>query len=161
MSKVKSQKAVACPAVSSSAKGFSLIECVIALIILMVVALSIGSVLRFSQASSENARKRFASLLVAQHRMEDVRNTAFADLAAGTVTETDYMYDGIPFTVTRTITHTDVIANTVTAPGPETKLIIVEVNPKGSSLASDKVRLTTVRGVNRPGPNKTPNPSTP
>lgn len=148
------------PGVPNSSGGFSLFECVIALLILCVISLSVGSVLSFSRSNSENAKKRHTALLLAQQRMEDVRNTEFANLAAAVVTENDVLLDGVLFTVVRTITQTDVI-NSTAAPGPETKQILVEVTPKGTiatNLAWDKVSLTTVRGVNRPGPNRIPNP---
>ena len=142
----------------STASGFTLFECVIALVILCVISLSVGSVLTFSRSSSENAKKRYAAFQLAQLRMEDVRNTEFSVLVAGTTTENDVVMDGGLYTVVRTITQTDVI-NTTAAPGPELKTITVDVTPKGSSLAADKVILTTVRCVNRPGPNRTPNPA--
>ena len=132
------------------------------MLILAVVTLSVGSVLSFSRSNSENAKRRFAALTLAQQRMEAVRNIEFANLAAGTVTENDVLPDtqdthDVRFTVVRTITHTDVI-NSTSAPGPETKQIVITVTPKGTNLASDRVTLTTVRGVNRPGPKKIPNP---
>lgn len=144
--------------ISSSSQGFSLIECVIALVVLAVVALSVASVLTFSYKNSENAKKRSSTLLLAQQRIEAVRNTNFANLLAGTVTESNVLFDGQTYTVVTTITATDVI-NTTQAPGPELKTIVIDVTPKGTSLAIDKVTLTTYRGVNRPGPNRIPNPT--
>jgi len=142
-----------------SNEGFSLIECVISLVILAVVALSVGSVLAFAYTNSENAKKRATTLLLAQQRMETIRNTNFATLTAGTVTENNVMFSGQTYTVVTTITATDVI-NTAQAPGPELKTVVIDVSPKGTSLAIDKVTLTTYRGVNRPGPNRIPNPTT-
>ena len=144
---------------SNSDGGFSLIECVIALVVLAVVALSVGSVLAFALTNSENAKKRSSTLLLAQQRMETIRNTNFAALTAGTVTESNVIFSGQTYTVVTTITATDVI-NTTQAPGPELKTIVIDVTPKGTALATDKVTLTTYRGVNRPGPNRIPNPTT-
>ena len=134
-------------------------ECVIALLVLMVVALSIGSVLNFSHSNSTNARGRFAALLLAQQRMEDIRNTPFSALTAGTTTENNVVNDGVLYRVVRTITDTDVINDAAKAPGPETKQIVIAVNPAGSTLPRDTLTLTAVRAVNRPGPNKIPNPT--
>lgn len=138
-------------------RGFSLVECVIALLVLMVVALSIGTVINFSQSNSRNARGRFGALLLAQQRMEDVRNTIFSSLTAGTTTENNVLNDGVLYRVVRTITETDII-NKTEAPGPETKQIVISVNQVGNTLPGDTVTLTALRAVNRPGPNKIPNP---
>jgi prepilin-type N-terminal cleavage/methylation domain-containing protein len=145
---------------SNSSSGFSLIECVIALVILAVVALSVGSVLAFSYKNNENAKKRASTLMLAQQRMEAARNTDFATLTAGTVTENNVSFDGLQYNIVTTITATDVIT-TSQFPGPELKTIVIDVTPTGPSLASDKVTLTTYRGVNRPGPNRVPNPTIP
>lgn len=138
-------------------KGFSLVECVIALLILMVVSLAIISVFNFSFRNSADARKRFAALLVAQERMEEVRNTPFSSLAAGTLTENTVIKDGLSYKVVRTITDTDLVVNTTTAPGPETKQITIDVTPLSSTSTRDTVTLTTFRAVNRPGPNRKSN----
>ena len=136
--------------------GFSLIECIFALLVLMIVALSVVSVFDYSYKSNFNARKRFAALLLAQQRVEDVRNTTFTNLPAGTVTENSVINDGIKYKIVRTITDNDLV-NKDTAPGPETKQINITVSPVDSSLASDAVTLTTFRAVNRPGPNRQSN----
>lgn len=143
----------------SKNRGFSLVECVIALLVLMVVALSIGAVINFSQSNSRNARGRFGALLLAQQRMEDIRNTPFSSLTAGTATENNVINDGVVYRVVRTITETDII-NTTEAPGPETKRIVISVNQAGNTLPGNTVTLTAVRAVNRPGPKKIPNPTT-
>ena len=145
--------------ISNSDGGFSLIECVIALVVLAVVALSVGSVLAFALTNSENAKKRASTLLLAQQRMETIRNTNFAALTAGTVTENNVIFSGQTYIVVTTITATDVI-NTAQAPGPELKTVVIDVTPKGTALAIDKVTHTTYRSVNRPGPNRIPNPTT-
>jgi hypothetical protein len=98
---------------------------------------------------------------LAQQRIEDVRNTPFSGLTAGTITENNVMNIGVRYTVVRTITDSDVIVDTTKAPGPELKQIVIAVTPVGSKLASDTVTLAATRAVVRPGPNRIPNPTTP
>ena len=133
--------------------GFSLVECIMALLILMVIALTVVSVFDISFRNNTTARRRFGALLLAQQRLEDVRNTPFNDLAVGTVTETNAVSDGVTYRVVRTITDNDLIT-TAAAPGPETRQITLTVSPADSPLPSDAVTLTTFRAVNRPGPNR-------
>jgi hypothetical protein len=121
--------------------------------------MSVSSVLIFSYKNNANAKNRSSTLTLAQQRIETIRNTDFATLTAGTVTENNVSFDGLKYTVVTTITATDVITDAKN-PGPELKTIVIDVTPQGTSLPSDKVTLTTVRGINRPGPNRIPNPTT-
>lgn len=136
--------------------GFSLIECIIALLVLLMASLAVISVFDYSFKNGESARKRFAALLLAEQRLEDVRNTSFNNLPAGTVTEQNVIYDGIPFQIVRTVTDNDILT-VAAAPGPETKKITITVSPFNTSLTSETVVLTTFRGKNIPGPNRAPN----
>jgi prepilin-type N-terminal cleavage/methylation domain-containing protein len=143
------------PARLRAAGGFSLIECVIALLILLIASLAVISVFDYSFRTGQSSRKRAAAVTLAEQRIEDVRNTNFIDLPAGTTTETNVMVEGLPYTVTRTITDTDSLT-VATAPGPETKTITVTVTPVGGTVI-ETVTLTTVRAKNAPGPNRKPN----
>ena len=136
--------------------GFSLVECVIALVILLVAALSIVTVFNYSFKNNSNARQRYGALLLAQQRMEDVRNTEFNNLTVGTVMENNVLSDGLSYIVVRTVTNYDLVT-TSTAPGPETRQITVRVTPLDNSMEGDPVILTTFRAVNRPGPNRKSN----
>lgn len=136
--------------------GFSLVECIFALLVMMVVSLSVVAVFDYSFRNNTSAKKRFGALLLAQQRLEEVRNTNFNDLANGTVTENNIVNDGVKYKIVRTITNNDLVTVS-TAPGPETKEITVTVSPSDSSVASDAITLTTIRAVNRPGPNREPN----
>lgn len=139
-------------------RGTSLVECVVALLVLMVVSLAVVSVFNFSVTNSANTQRRLRALMVAQQRIEDVRNTPFTDLTAGTVTENNYVFDGVSHKVVRVISDQDIITTTA-APGPERKTIAVTVTPFGSKNGSEAITLTTIRSVNRPGPNRQPNPN--
>ncbi len=137
-------------------RGFSLVECVMALLVLLVASLAVISVFDYSFRNGQMSRRRFAAMLLAEQRMEIVRNTNFVDLTAGTTTESNVLNDGVPYTIVRSVTDTDVI-NVATAPGPETKLVTITVSPTGSTLASETVTVTTVRAKNAPGPNRKEN----
>ena len=140
-----------------SIRGFSLVECVIALLILMITSLAVAAVFNFSFRSSADAKKRFGAMLLAQQRIEDLRNTDFSNLTAGTVNENNVVLEAVTYNIVRTITDNDLIATTA-APGPETKKITVTVTAVNNPIVSDNVTLTTYRMVNRPGPNRSPNP---
>lgn len=137
-------------------QGFSLIECIIALVVLMVASLAVISVFDYSFKSGESARKRFAALLLAEQHFEDLRNTPFNDLAAGTVTQQNVVYDGVSYTLVRTITDNDLVT-VAEAPGAETKRITITITPVSASLVSEAVTLTTFRAKNAPGPKRESN----
>lgn len=141
--------------VAPAASGFSLIECVIAMLILLVASLAVISVFDYSFRSGQSSRKRLAAAALAEQRIEDVRNTYFIDLPAGNTTETNVVAEGLSYTVTRTITDSDTLT-VATAQGPETKTITVTVVPVGGT-AAETVTMTTVRAKNAPGPNRKPN----
>jgi len=138
--------------------GFTLIECVIALVILLVASLAVISVMNFSLRSNADGRKRQAAYMLATQRSEEVRNAVFSELTAGTTTETNIMVDGIPYKVVRTIVDNDLVT-TSTAPGPETKKITIAVSTVVNPMYADTVTLVTYRSNIRPGPNRLPNPT--
>ncbi len=155
-SSAKTNRICRLPKIVSANGGFSLIECVVALIVLLVASLAVISVFNYSFRSGESSRKRFAGILLAEQRIEDLRNTNFNDLTAGTVTEQNVFYEGVSYRVSRTISDTDLLT-VATAPGPEIKQIIVTVTPTNATLASETVTINTVRAKNMPGPNREPN----
>ena len=144
------------PNPANSSVGFSLIECIIALLVLMIGSLAIVAVLNFAFRSNADAKKRYAAILVGQQRLEDLRNLPFQSLTAGTVTESNVLHDGVVYNVVRTIVDNDLV-NDSSAPGPETKKITVSVRALNNPVISDTVTLVTYRMVTRPGPNRKPN----
>lgn len=138
--------------------GFSLAECVIALVLLMVASLAIVGVMNFSMRSNADARKRYNAFQLAQLRSEETRNTYFKDLTAGTTTENGVVYDGSLYKIVKTIEDNDTLT-LATAPGPETKKITITVSTVNNPMVADTVTVVTYRSNNRPGPNKSPNPT--
>jgi len=138
--------------------GFSVVECVIALVVLMVGSLAVVAVMNFSMRSNADARKRYAAFQLAEQYTEDVRNTPFTNLTAGTTTDSGIVYDGTLFKVVRLIEDNDTLTVS-TAPGPETKKITTTVSTVSNPMVADTVTMVTFRSNNRPGPNKSPNPT--
>ena len=78
------------------ARGFTLLETTIALLVMMIVMLGVASVFAFAVANNSNGADRAQTLAVAQQRLETLRNLEFsktttaADLTAGPHTLTVY-----------------------------------------------------------------------
>jgi Tfp pilus assembly protein PilV len=89
--------------------GFSLIEAVIALLLMMIVALGSASLFSFSIYNNSGGSDRATSLAIAQEALEVLRSAQFnatttdASLAGGTTVQPDVVRDGRTFSVTRTI----------------------------------------------------------
>ncbi len=71
----------------TSESGFTLLEISIALVILMFVALGAASLFAYSVNYNSASNDRAQSLAIAQLRLEQLRNTKFANLAGGTTTQ--------------------------------------------------------------------------
>lgn len=137
-------------------KGFNLIECVIALLLVMVAGLAITSVFFFSSRNSSSARKRLGALRLAQQRIEEIRTKPFNNLTSGTTNENNVVFEEQTYSVTLNITDSDLVTTT-DAPGPEIKLVTYTVTPLNNSNIGESITLTTVRSAIRPGPNREDN----
>jgi len=138
--------------------GFSLVECVVALVLLMVGSLAIVGVMNFSIRSTADARKRNGAFQLAQDKSESIRNTYFKDLTAGTTTEPSILFDGITYKRVTTIVDNDTL-NLASYPGAETRTITITVSTVQNPMVADTVTIVTTRATNKPGPNRTPNPT--
>jgi type II secretory pathway pseudopilin PulG len=136
---------------STGVEGFSLLECVIALVVLMVMSLGVVSVFDFSVKYGQSGRKRFAALLLAEQRSEDVRYIPFKDLTAGAVTLPSVVYDGQTYQIVQTTADNDLIIDS-DFPGPERKQITISVSPfGGATMPGETVTLVTYRAKTIPG----------
>ena len=88
-------------------RGFTLIETSIALVVLMVVALSMSSLFVYSFQNNVGGNDRALAMAVAQRQLEQLRSVSFDDatLAAGTTTLPTITSGGRNYTVVRTITN--------------------------------------------------------
>jgi Tfp pilus assembly protein PilV len=89
--------------------GFSLLEAVIALLLMMIVALGSASLFSFSVYNNSGGSDRATGLAIAQQALERLRSAQFnstttdASLNGGTTVQAGVLRDGRTFTVTRVI----------------------------------------------------------
>lgn len=119
------------PAPASPARGFTLIETCIALLVLMTVGVGVTSAVVFSMASNRGAGNRAHANAVAQREVEYLQSAPFTGLeaavtAAGGGVKTVVVEDR-RFTVTTTITPTP------SAAAATLKTVVVEVRPQGNA----------------------------
>ncbi len=99
------------PPVSRNSReaGFSLIEAVIALLLMMIVALGSASLFSFSIYNNSGGSDRATSLAIAQEALEVLRSAQFnatttdASLTGGTTVQPAVVRDGRTFSVTRIV----------------------------------------------------------
>jgi type II secretory pathway pseudopilin PulG len=122
-------------------QGFTLIETVIAMVVMMIVGLGAASLFVYAIGHNSDASNRALSMSVAQQQMEQLRKTAFVNLAArvtemGGADKTVTSDDGRQYRVVTTI------ADTVTGDARR-KTITVRVAPLGTNTTG----LTSVQHV--------------
>ena len=126
---------------SADATGFTLLETVIAMLLMTIVGLGIASVFFYAASNTANAADREMAMAVAQQRIEQLRNVAFTD-ATLTATPTA----GVTTTVTRagrlhlivtTIADSNVINGNATL-----KTITVKVIPLADTTLEAKNLIT-------------------
>ena len=121
--------------VSGGERGFTLIETVIALVVMMIVMLAAASVFAYAVYHNSTGVDRAQTLAVAQESMEILRSAAFsksrvdAILQAGTQTQT-----GVPRGGTNGVRYYD-ITWTIVDTTPTVKTITVKVTPTGAGMA--------------------------
>jgi type II secretory pathway pseudopilin PulG len=121
-------------------QGFTLIETVIAMVVMMIVGLGAASLFVYAVGHNSDASNRALSMSVAQQQMEQLRKTAFTNLGTR-VTE----MGGADKTVTsagRQYRVVTTIADTV-AGDARRKTITVRVTPVGTNTDG----LTSVQHV--------------
>ena len=88
-----------------SERGFSLIEVMIAFVVMMVASLAVGSVFFYSVQNNVGGSERALAMGVAQQQLEQLRSVPFGDssLAAGTTTFPTVSSGQRTFRVVRTV----------------------------------------------------------
>ena len=124
-------------------RGFTLIETCIALLVLMVAALSIASLFTYAIQYNTGANDRALAQAIAQRQMESLRKTPFDQIASSTGTVTS---GGRAFSVVTTACN-----DGTAACGGSTSMmrITVRVTPQagGPSWTRSSVTLIALRGV--------------
>jgi Tfp pilus assembly protein PilV len=124
-------------------RGFTMIETVVALVVMMIVGLGAASLFVYATRNNSGAADRAAALAIAQQRMERLRSVSFDD-ASFTVGTTN-------LTVTsagRRYRVQTVICDTAACGASATlKKITIQVTPTsaGPIWASNSVTLTSLR----------------
>jgi Tfp pilus assembly protein PilV len=87
-------------------RGFTLIETSIALVVMMVVALSMSSLFMYSFQNNIGGNDRALAMAVAQRQLEQLRSVSFDDatMAVGTTTLPTVASGGRSYSLVRTIT---------------------------------------------------------
>lgn len=115
-------------------RGFTLIETCIALVVMMVMALSVASLFAYAVNYNSGAHDRALAQAIAQQRMERLRKTSFYSLASSTETVAS---DGRTFNITITVSN-----------DASLKTITVSVTPQGnSSWGNGSVTIITQRAT--------------
>jgi prepilin-type N-terminal cleavage/methylation domain-containing protein len=142
-------------------KGFTLIETAIAMVVMATVGLGVASAFFYAASNTANAADREMATAVAQQRMEQLRNVAFAD---ATLTATSA--SGIATTVTRggrTYSIVTTIADSNVVNGaPTLKTLTIHVIPLAANQSwatsttslFGSVTLVSVRAAPLLGPNR-------
>jgi Tfp pilus assembly protein PilV len=127
----------------STEQGLTLVETVIALVMLMIALLGVASVFIYVNRNNSGASDRAMALVIAQQQMEQLRNVPFTSTAlnatSGTGTITTVTNANLPYTVVITITDTT----------PTRKTIQIKVTPDrpSSTWSQDPVILITQRSA--------------
>src|SRR2546423_10712509 len=140
------------PTAHNGARGFTIIETVVAMLIMLIAGLSATSLFVYSMRNNTLAGARLAALALAQQRMERLRNVPFDDasLDAGTINET-LTVTGSVYTVQTTVCAAS------TCGGSDTiKRITLQVTPYNSTTndhgADSAITLTAERAALVTGP---------
>lgn len=146
---------------SIAVKGFTLIETVIAMLVMTVVGLGVASAFFYAASNTGNAADREMAMAVVQQRLEQLRSVAFTDATLNATSAS-----GVATTVTRagraySITTIITDANVITGQ-PTLKTITIKVIPQASSQSwttattslFGSVTLVTERSSQALGPNR-------
>jgi Tfp pilus assembly protein PilV len=142
--------------------GFTLMETVIAMIVMMVVGLGASALLLYAVTNNSAAGARAQALAVAQQEMERLRSVAWDDaLLTPTTspvggTDPHHVAGGFEFVVTKhvvTLPQFNVTVGGVTR--PTVKRITITVTPilNNAPWAAGGVAITTTRSTMQRGPN--------
>ena len=124
--------------VAHNARGFTLLETSIALVVMMVVALGAASLFMYAVGANTTARDRELSMAVAQQQLERLRNASFSNLET-TVANTGGA-DKIVESGGRQYSVSTEIEETV-AGDDSRKTVTVQVTPQGSTATTGIQRI--------------------
>jgi type II secretion system protein I len=133
------------PARAAAERGFTLIETMIALVLMMIVGLGVISLFAYTINSNAGTGDRAAALAIAQQYMERLRSSSFAEVTSENGTPADLVESaGRKYRVETTV------CTTADCGGSSTlKRITVQVTPVGgaSKWAITPVTVTALRAT--------------
>lgn len=144
-----------------SAKGFTLIETVIAMLVMTVVGLGVASAFFYAVANTGNAADREMAMAVAQQHLEQLRSVAFTDATLNATSASGVSSSvtraGRAYSITTIITDSNVVTGQATL-----KTLTIKVVPQASSQSwttlttslFGSVTLVTERSAQVLGPNR-------
>ena len=132
-----------------SERGFTLIETVMSLVVMMIVGLGAASLFMYAVRNNSGAADRAVAIAIAQQRMERLRSVAYTDASlnvgttSATVTNAGRKYE----------VQTVICASAACSGSDTIKKIIVRVTPSsaGEVWASNAVFVTARRASPVPG----------
>lgn len=136
---------------SADCRGFTLLETVIAMVVLMVVTVGVAGALLYAMNSNVGAGNRSHANAVAQRQIEYLQNVPFANLEAAVTanggTPKVVQAQGHSFDVTTTFQYAP------SAAAPTMKTVVIEVEPRGAdSWVTTPVRVRLQRTTQVIGP---------
>jgi prepilin-type N-terminal cleavage/methylation domain-containing protein len=136
---------------NDSERGFTLVETTIAMVIMLVAALGVGSLFTYSITYNSGGNDRAVAISIAQQQTEQLRSVAFTDpilnVSAATVLIPDIVSNGRTYRVTRTVTG----SNNNVSGNPTLKTITMRVDPISPGWAGFPVIVRTIRSTTTTG----------
>ena len=137
---------------SPSQRGFTLIETVVAMVVMMVAALGVASLFTYSIRYNSGGEDRAVAISIAQQQMEQLRSVSFTDSLLNVTAATDLTPDTVSNGRSYRVTKTVVGSNNFSG-SPTLKTITIQVSPLSSGWAGFPVILRTVRSATTSGTN--------
>jgi prepilin-type N-terminal cleavage/methylation domain-containing protein len=137
---------------SASQRGFTLIETVVAMVVMMVAALGIASLFTYSIRYNSGGEDRAVAISIAQQQMEQLRSVSFSDSLLNVTAATDLTPDTISNGRSYRVRKTVVGSNNFSG-SPTLKTITIQVSPLSPGWAGFPVILRTVRSATTSGTN--------
>jgi type II secretory pathway pseudopilin PulG len=143
------------PPAARAESGFTILETVIAMFVALVVGFGAIGLFLFSASFNAGASDRARALAIAQETMEGLRAESYADLAAGTTTETVEDGEEAHSDIRKFTVVTEIENDGTTAPANRQKQITVTVTPEaaGGRFSPGGVTMSMLRASDEIGDN--------